>query len=155
MILETLIAIVGVASALVTAIVTAIKGIREYKRSIMLRRAEWIYNLYRDFYVQPHLKTVREELDSVEGRSMVEELIRKEVLTREEEKFLSDFTDYLNFFEFIIYLMKMGALMEDDVEAMFDYYLKLFYKSKPIIEYMKKTGYEYLAGYLEEHEGGG
>ena len=71
MVLETIIAIVGVASALLTAIVTAIKSIREYKRSIMLRRAEWIYNLYRDFYVQPYFKTVREELDSVEGRGMV------------------------------------------------------------------------------------
>jgi len=35
---------------------------------------------------------------------------------------------------------------------MFDYYLKPFYKSKPIIEYLSKMGYEYLSDYLRMHE---
>lgn len=132
---------------------TACKGIQEYRRSIMFRRAKWLYSLYHDFYMEPYLKEVREEMDSEEGRNRIEKIIRKEEeLSREEEKFLSNFTDYLNFFEFMLYLRKIGALKEDDVKAMFEYYLELFYKSKPIIEYLSKMGFENLTEYLEKHK---
>lgn len=146
--MQEVIAILGI----VAGIITAFKGIQEYRRSITFRRAEWLYNLYRDFYVQPHLKEIREEMDSEEGRSRIEQVIQKEELSREEERLLSKFTDYLNFFEFMLYLRRIGALEEEDVKAMFDYYLKLFYKSKPIIEYLPKVGFEYLAEYLKKYE---
>ncbi|MCX8169927.1 MAG: hypothetical protein N3D72_02440, partial [Candidatus Methanomethyliaceae archaeon] len=69
-----------------------------------------------------------------------------------EEKLLTSFTDYLNFFEFMLYLRKIDALREEDVKAMFDYYLKLFYKSEPIIKYLSEMGFEYLAEYLERYK---
>jgi len=91
--LQEVITIAGV----VAGAIMALKGIQEYRRSIMFRRAEWLYSLYRDFYM-------------------------------------------------------LGALKEDDVKAMFDYYLKLFYKSKLTIEYLSRMGFEYLAEYLERYK---
>ncbi|MEM3382306.1 MAG: hypothetical protein QXI59_04860 [Candidatus Bathyarchaeia archaeon] len=146
--LQEVIAIAGI----IAGIITAFKGIQEYRRSITFRRAEWLYSLYRDFYIQPYLKEIREEMDSEEGRRRIEQIIQKEKLVEKEEELLSNFTDYLNFFEFMLHLRKTGALKEEDVKAMFDYYLKLFYKSKTIIEYLSKTGYEYLAEHLKRYE---
>ena len=37
----------------------------------------------------------------------------------------ADFTDYLNFFEFMAYLEDRGQLSKRDVAALFDYYLRL------------------------------
>lgn len=87
-------------------------------------------------------------MDSEDGRKRIELIIQKRELSGKDEKLLSSFTDYLNFFEFMLYLRKIGALKEDDVKAMFDYYIKLFHKSKPIIEYLSKMGFEHLSEYL-------
>ncbi len=58
--------------------------------------------LYHDFYVKLHLMNIREQTGSEEVTSMIERIIQKEVrgemLTDEEYRLLTEFTDYLNFF---------------------------------------------------------
>jgi len=58
-------------------ILTAIKGIQEYRSSVAIRRAEWLYKFYHEFYVEPHLKEVRETLDS-DKKTEIEHIIQKD-----------------------------------------------------------------------------
>jgi len=134
-------------------ILTAIKGIQEYRSSVAIRRAEWLYKFYHEFYVEPHLKEVRETLDS-DKKTEIEHIIQKDEreLTSSEDKLLTKFTDYLNFFEFMVYLRKIGALKKKDVEALFNYYLWRLSRSKPIMQYLPRAGYGYLFEYLESPE---
>ena len=66
-----------------------------YRRNSRLERARWASELYDSFYRQENLKNVRDKLDCAVGTVDVDQLVR-------EDK--SEFTDYLNFFEFIAFL---------------------------------------------------
>jgi hypothetical protein len=65
-----------------------------YRRSLKLKRATWMKDLYEKFYEQERLKEVRGVLDGDDERK-ISEMVLKEG---------SAFTDYLNFFEFLAYL---------------------------------------------------
>lgn len=148
--MEWVLQIVGI----ITFAIPAFIGALSYKKSVTYRRAQWLASLYRIFYERDQLKDVRGLMDSVEGRKEIEQIVKKELcervkeITYEEEKRLSEFTDYLNFFEFMLYLKEMSALEEKDVKAMFDYHLRLFRESEVINRYIGKMGF--LDGYLKK-----
>jgi len=77
--------------------------------------------------------------------------MKKEVqgkrLTKAEGAELEKLVDYLNFFEFALYLHKIGTLKREDVRQMFEYYLNLL-KSDVIKEYAQKEGFELLHDYM-------
>ncbi len=111
-----------------------------YRRNSRIERARWMSSLYSKFYEQKDLKKVREILDreapaSVEVRRMVDE----------EDP---DFTDYLNFFEFMGYLNTSGQLSGADVEALFDYYLRSLQSHEIVRKYISDNSKGY--GYLRE-----
>jgi hypothetical protein len=116
----------------IAGIVVAWKGIQEYSNSVIVRRAEWLYRLYHEFYVEPHLKEIREEVDSEEGRKKIDSILGKpeNSLTEKEMETCIKFNDYLNFFEFMMYLRKTKALKDDDIADMFKYYLESLALSK-------------------------
>ncbi len=135
-----------------------IGGILTYKKSIKERRTEWLYRLFKDFYEDDQFKQIRAKLDS-ENIRILEDAIKKETnkkeLTESEDKFLEAFVDYLNFFEFILYLQKTKALHEEEVKQLFAFYLNLLKnKSKIICEYILKpeNGFELLGQYLENQK---
>jgi hypothetical protein len=71
----------------------------------------------------------------------------------QEEKnprLLSELDDFLNFFEFIAYLRKRGELKPEEVQAMFDYPLRKIAQDQPIIEYLRRNGYEQLDALLRD-----
>ena len=144
---NTIVSIIG----LVIVAFTAIAGLIKYGDSVKLRRSEWLYKLYNQFYVEPNLKEIRQMIDSEKGKRMIEELIvRDETSLNEQElKQLNQFTDYCNFFEFIMYLKKSKVLNKNDVKDVFQYYLDLF-PSDVIEKYLEKVGFELLHDYLEK-----
>ena len=66
-------------------------------------------------------------------------------LVEEED---AEFTDYLNFFEFMGYLKKSGQLSRRDVAALFDYYLACLRKHDAVRKYIVDDSKGY--GYLKE-----
>ena len=60
----------------------------------------------------------------------------------------SEFTDYLNFFEFVAVLEKSGQLKSNEIEDLFHYYLDCLEKSPKIREYLAAKGYEHLGEFL-------
>ena len=144
---NTIVSIIG----LVIVAFTAIAGLIKYGDSVKLRRSEWLYKLYNQFYVEPNLKEIRQMIDSEKGKHMIEELIvRDETSLNEQElKQLNQFTDYCNFFEFMMFLKKSNILNKNDVKDLFHYYLNLF-SSDIIKKYLEKVGFELLNNYLHK-----
>ena len=90
--------------AALLALVTAFVAYRVYRFNSRLERAKWLNTLYEKFYEKNELKKVRDILDCDSSESpVVEELVRSES---------KEFTDYLNFFEFIAVLSKSKQLAE-------------------------------------------
>jgi hypothetical protein len=126
------------------ALVTAFVAYRVYRFNSRLERAKWLNTLYERFYEKDELKKVRDILDCDSGESpAVDELVRSES---------KEFTDYLNFFEFVAVLSKSKQLAEGGVEDLFGYYLDCLAKSRQVRAYIadKAKGYEHLDRLLRE-----
>ncbi|HZC22070.1 MAG TPA: hypothetical protein VE866_01935 [Candidatus Binatia bacterium] len=120
------------------ATAAAFVAVLTYYRNSTIERARWLSTLYSKFYEAPDLKRIRMCLDeSSPSAAAITELVRNED---------PDFTDYLNFFEFMAYLEDRRQLSHRDVAALFDYYLRVLSKHKEVREYVQKgrNGYGYL-----------
>ena len=118
----------------------AFVAVLTYYRNSTIERARWLSSLYTKFYEAPDLKRIRKCLDENAPNSpAVQEMVREED---------PDFTDYLNFFEFMAYLEARRQLSRRDVAALFDYYLRVLSKHKDVREYVLEDGNGY--GYLKK-----
>lgn len=120
------------------ATAAAFVAVLTYRRNSTIEQARWLSTLYSKFYEAPDLKRIRMCLDeSSPNAPTITELVRNED---------PDFTDYLNFFEFMAYLEERGQLSRRDVAALFDYYLRVLSKHKEVREYVleDRNGYGYL-----------
>ncbi|HZI66558.1 MAG TPA: hypothetical protein VFF17_08335 [Thermoanaerobaculia bacterium] len=57
---------------------------------------------------------------------------------------LEPLVDYLNFFEFVASLWKLGQLKTVEVEMMFEYYIRDLAKKPEVMSFIKKEGFEKL-----------
>ena len=58
--------------------------------------------------------------------------------------------DYLNFFEFVASLWKLGQLRKGEVEMMFEYYLRDLAKKPEVMRFIEKEGFERLQELIAE-----
>jgi hypothetical protein len=111
-----------------------------FRENNRLKRAKWLKSLFKKFYESENYKECRKILDSGD-RVNISQIEGIEL----EEKF----TDYLNFFEFILTLMKLKQIERNEVEMLFDYYLRNIRNIDGIMEYLNKHGFENLHGNLD------
>lgn len=119
----------------------------KYWESKKLERAKWMVQLCEKFYEESRFKRIREILDcEKKGSSAVSDLVSGQE---------ADFTDYLNFFEFIGYLEKTKQLKGDDIEALFGFYLNCLEEEQAVRSYIEKprNGFEYLLWLLTRRRG--
>lgn len=117
----------------------AIYAARIYKSNSRLERARWASSLYEKFYERQELKKVRDALDCDAGAKQIDALVAVEG---------SDFTDYLNFFEYVAFLKHREQLKLEEVEDLFGYYLDCLSKHATVREYIQRNGYERLDALL-------
>ena len=112
-----------------------------YHRNSTFERAKWASSLYEKFYEGTNLKQVRDKLDCLMDSDHVNEIV-----IREE----ANFTDYLNFFEFIAFLNASKQLKNSEIEVLFGYYLDCLNRHDRIKQYIAnpENGYEGLAQLL-------
>jgi hypothetical protein len=117
--------------------VAAVWAVLVYRSNARRERARWADALFSRFYVAPDYKKVRDLLDSDPDDPKVVQLIKDDP---------ADWTDYLNFFEFVQYLQSSKQLSGEDVHALFGYYVGCLKKHPAIIAYVKDKGksFEYL-----------
>lgn len=88
--------------------------------------------LVQKFYERPELKDIREILDCEAGHSAdIDNLINTEP---------RNFTDYLNFFEFVAVLQKSRQLTKDEIEDLFCYYLDCLEHCVAVRKYIAAKG---------------
>jgi hypothetical protein len=140
----TLIAALVGASGIIWAALT-------YDRDSKHKRAIWLGELFEKFYVKQDYKRVRRLMD--EGRLEAEMRTgNKDYQTKLEESIV----DYLNFFEFIGSLHEMNQLSRQEIDMMFDYYLRVMKKPENysfLRQEHLKYGFERLSKLLEQTPG--
>jgi len=141
-----------------------IQALQEYRTKIATEKAKieadkakWLFQLYHRLFEENQYKAVRRKLD-YDDTSEIKALIAKdkkgEPFDPAEMVAFDEFTDYLNFFEMIAHLKEANQLSSPDIQATFDYYLRLLTKKKnpEIREYLKKDGFESLDKLLLQYE---
>jgi hypothetical protein len=99
----------------------AVFAVYYYYQNSQLERAKWASGLYEKFYEEKHLKPIRDKLDVEAANSeYVRELVNDES---------TNFTDYLNFFEFIAFLRKSKATRDGSGRGSLRFLPRLFGKA--------------------------
>lgn len=117
--------------SLLFSVVSILLATLTYYRNMRLKRAEWLRSLFEKFYETERYKAIRFRLDNPEA-------LQKQGL---EEEML---VDYLNFFEFIASLHKLGQIRKEEVLMLFRYYLKLIENQVDIRTYIAENGFKRL-----------
>lgn len=142
------------------ALLAGIRAVTEYKARTRTERARWRSELFASFYgARSRYRTIRRKLDFEahdDILALIEKDRRREVaFSAEEQKLFDDFTDYLNFFEFVAHLHNEGQLNADDIRAMFEHYLRRLStvrESKSLRRYISDNGFENLERLLVHYE---
>lgn len=122
---------------------SALIAVFTYRRNSRQERAVWLFELYQRFYDSPSHAHMRRLVES--GKTKFAE-------TEDDEELLQKLDDYLNFFEFITFLVHQGRLKRKEALAMFDYPLRLIAKDKALMRYLSRPeyGYEGLTEFVKE-----
>lgn len=127
------------------AAVGVIWGLKIYRRNSRLERAKWITSLYEKFFENDHLKKVRNALDVLSDSAEVVKV--NELVSREKP----EFTDYLNFFEYVAILRESKQLGDQEIYDLFNYYLGCLERHENVRRYIEENGYEQLHALLKWH----
>lgn len=126
-------------------------SISTFKKTIKIKKAEWLSSLSDKFYRNKRYRKIRRILDYPEIEkdsysklkiSVEKSINDKDIFLQEEISLLEEFVDYLNFFEMIGALEKLKQLNFNEIKIVFDYYLKLIKRHDWIIPFLKCEGFE-------------
>lgn len=133
----------------ITAIATitiAIVAWIELSKNRKTKHAEFLTDLYERFYLNDNFKSVREKTDKPKDNPFTKEDFDSDM--RADKDFEQKFSDYLNFFQFIISLKKLSQLDDGEINMMFRYYLYKLKESEFIMDYLKEYKYSLLLEHL-------
>lgn len=123
-------------------IVAGLAAIFTYRRDVRHKRTDWLYQLFDKFYEKETYREIRLILDH-KMEPQYSELIRQTI--EPGPKNLDEkFSDYLNFFEFLVNLERTGRMSRVDLDNMFNYYLTSLGKQDWIRDYCARNGFEGL-----------
>jgi len=140
----------------VGALYAAKMAISDYREKTQVEKARWLSDLFKQLFVDQTFKQIRQKID-FDDLEDIRGLIVKELVVQhlpnqgkfepEDKKLLDAFTDYLNFFEFVGLLKKLGRLTDADIESLFDYYIRRLAEidsDNLIRRYLSALGFENL-----------
>jgi hypothetical protein len=127
------------------AIVAPVLALATYWRNAKTKRAEWLLALHAKFFESAHYKKMRHIIDYEPAELAT---LRDSVAQGGSDELVEDFVAYLNFFEFIASLWKLGQLNTNEVAMMFEYYLKNLASHPFITDFVAAQGFESLAELL-------
>ena len=149
----------GTIGLAVAAFLAGFKAVKEYAERTQAEQIRWVGDLFGRFFQEKLYRQVRQKVD-YDDLNDIAALLEKNKDTnaefsKEERDQLDAFTDYLNFFEFIAFLITKKRMASEDVRQIFDYYLKRFNEIKhrgAVMEYPEKDGFENLRKLLLQYE---
>jgi hypothetical protein len=135
--------------AVVLALIGAGIALATYRRSVRLKRAEWIDKLHEKFYESSNYKHIRQLLDYPHDPEL-EELRKGLAGENPDIELCESFVDYLNFFEYIASLWRLKQVSVKEVLMLFEYYLGLLNKHDFAKKFIRKYGFESLEMLLQQ-----
>ncbi|MGB7846548.1 MAG: hypothetical protein WBL63_13100 [Candidatus Acidiferrum sp.] len=137
------------------AVYAAVQGVKEYRNRTRTERMRWLEGFYERFYENTRFRVIRQLIDFDDFHAILL-LIEREKLSEAsfdqlERNLFDDFTDYLNFFEMLLYLRNKGQILEEELESMFGYYLrslKLVTGAEEVLEYLQRAKFRNLHEFL-------
>lgn len=129
--------------SLCVATLAAIFAVLTYRKNAKTRRAEFLVQLHKAFFVEEKYQNIRRVLDSAD-ESAGSDLFR--LIDEESEELI----DFLKFFEFNAYLEKCGNISSNDLNAGLGYYLKLLKRRTSLRRYIMahENSFEHLRALL-------
>jgi hypothetical protein len=131
---------------------------QSYRRQVNLEQMRWLQQLYDSFYNSDRYKEMRQAIDFDELEQTIELLRRADAephqLSLPERARVDQFTDYLNFFEWLAYLEEQKQLTFQQLDTMFGYYLTRLLqvdRSRQLRQYIQEKGYEQLQELLDRY----
>jgi len=140
--------IIRVAPQLV-AVVAALLALATYRKNAKTKRAEWLSALHGKFFESTSYKRVRSILDYEPPELAT---LRESVTNGDYNELAEQLVDYLNFFEFIASLWKLGQLDIEEVAMLFEYYLNNLATHKFITDFIATYGFDNLKQLLASIE---
>jgi hypothetical protein len=146
---------VGTVTLAFAAFFTGMHAITEYKNRTESEQVRWVMQLFAQFFQDHRYHFIRQKIDYDDMEDiaplMERDLKRDGDFSQEDRDLLDKFTDFLNFFEMIAYLIERRQLASKDINQIFDYYLRRMtriHRAGALLEYLKQTGFENLYGLL-------
>ncbi len=124
------------------AAVGVLIGVFTFRKNQKIRKAEWLTKLYEKFYEQENYKEVRKWIDF----NLLDKELKSDPDYKKEEKL----ADYLNFFEFIGTLERMGQLKTEEIQLLFAYYLNLLQQDARCMQYIETNKFKNLGNLLNK-----
>jgi len=126
----------------ISAVVGGCFAIATFWRAAKIRRAEWLSKLHAQFFEGSAYKQIRRALDNSKSPDLLQ--LQESIVADEDSDLVEAFDVYLNFFEFVASLRKMGQLKTKEVSILFDYYLRLLSRHGFVRDYIRVHGFEEL-----------
>jgi hypothetical protein len=129
------------------SIVGGIVAVITYRRDSNRRRAEWLMSFYEKFYEEPRYKKTRYLLDY---KPQEYDELKRVVESGEADERAEQIVDYLNFFEFLGSLWRLGQISYNDICMLFQYYLDNIIEQDWLLRFVRKQGFESLDLLIKE-----
>jgi hypothetical protein len=136
------------AAGAVVAAVGVVVAARTYRHSVRLRRAEWLRNLFQQYYEQERYRGIRYLLDYRPPRDI--EPLHANLREDKCDSTVESLWDYLNFFEFVAGLAELNQLTERDVRLLFQYPLERIVADEEVLRAVDGQGFESLGRLLHD-----
>lgn len=141
------------------AFYAGVRAVEEYGERSKSERMGRLSDFFGKFYENRGFKRIRQRIDFGDFsqiRALLEKDSSKEPeFDQEERDLFDDFTDYLNFFEMIAYWRKCDQIREDEMKAMFDYYVRGLAElpdADYLLDYLRKANFEHLSELLVKYK---
>jgi hypothetical protein len=137
------------------AVYAAIQGVKEYRNRTRTERMRWLEEFYERFYENKRFRVIRQLID-FDDFAGIRSLLERDTLAgasfdQLERDLFDDFTDYLNFFEMLVYLGNRGQIQREELESMFGYYLRsltLVSGAEELLDYLERAKFRNLRQFL-------
>jgi hypothetical protein len=117
-----------------------------YRRSVRTRRADWLVSLHEKFFETARYAWVRRVLDYRQEPDY--SALTQAVKEQKHSPLADEFYRYLNFFELLASLRKLGQISDEEIIGLFDYDLRMIAEQQFIVDALRPQGFERLADLL-------
>lgn len=133
------------------AVIGGVWALKVYSGNRKIKRAEWVHNIYRDFYLNKDFAKIRVLLEYRYGSTIGPEIVsavdeKYEDISSKFHEVMIDLDNFLNYLDFVAYLYSEGNLKKEDISVSFGWWIENIMKDEYtyLKKYIKKFNYVHL-----------